>query len=257
MTGSTDGIGKEFALQLAAKGFNIVLVARAAEKLHQTKQQIVEQFSDCKVDSIQFDFGETTGIERVAAELKGKDVGVLVNNVGTSHEHPEYFFELSPPTIDSIVNVNILNTLRLTREVLPSMIESGKGLVLNVGSFSGETPVPLLQTYSASKAFLKTWSLALAAEIRPKGIDVQLLNTYFVVSNMSKRKRPSPMVPLPKDYVAHALRTAGQSDFATPYPVHALLNIVMDFVPDQLMVPISLAEMRKVRQIVMQKSRRE
>jgi 17beta-estradiol 17-dehydrogenase / very-long-chain 3-oxoacyl-CoA reductase len=61
-----------------------------------------------------------------------------------------------------------------------------RGLIMNVGSFSGAIASPMLATYSASKAFLQTFSDALAAEVRPKGVLVQCLNTYFVVRTQSR-----------------------------------------------------------------------
>lgn len=195
-------------------------------------------------------------MERLIASLKEKKISILVNNVGTSHDHPEFFTETSEDTIEGIINVNILNTLRLTRYILPSMIENKNGLILNLGSFSGETPIPLLQTYSASKAFLKTWSMALSAEVSTFGVQVQLLNTYFVVSNMSKFKRPTFLIPTPESYVKAALRIAGQDAFATPFPPHAFLNELMNLIPTSLLTWINLKQMLTVRQIALKKAKR-
>lgn len=261
VTGSTDGIGKEFALQLAKKGFNLILVARNREKLATTKEQIAKECSSGKgapaisIDTIQFDFADAARFEQLAKALASKldDISILVNNVGVSHEHPEYFEEADPSALDAIITVNCLNTVRLTRTLLPGMIERRSGLILNLGSFSGETPIPLLQTYSASKAFLRTWSVALASEVRAKGVDVQLLNTYFVVSNMSKFRRATWMVPSPADYVRAALRVAGQGEFLAPYGPHALLGELMRLVPDWLLLMANRAQMRKTRQHALQK----
>jgi 17beta-estradiol 17-dehydrogenase / very-long-chain 3-oxoacyl-CoA reductase len=259
VTGSTDGIGKEFALQLAKKGLNIVLVARNADKLHTVQQQIMRE-TKVMVETAKVDFSTSTAkkdIEQLLNKLGDKKVSVLINNVGTSHDHPEYFTEASLETIENIINVNILNTLCLTRAVLPAMVDRHGGMILNLGSFSGETPIPLLQTYSASKSFLKTWSKALAAEVASQGVSVQLLNTYYVVSNMSKKKRPSMMVPTPERYVRAALRVAGQNDFCTPYPMHAMLYELMALVPDWIMTRINLSMMRAVRQAALQKAKRQ
>lgn len=256
ITGATDGIGKEFALQLAQKGFNIILAARNEDKLRAVQQQIKAE-SGVQVETVPVDFSSPhiNAVGKAAAE-KGRSLTVLVNNVGVSHEHPEYFAEISEDTIDKILMVNVMNTVKLTRAVLPCMLDAKKGLILNVGSFSGETPVPLLQTYGASKAFLKHWSLSLAAELDPLGIKVQLLNTYFVVSNLSKRKRATLTVPTPKAYVEAALRVAGARAFETPYPMHALLHLVMSLIPTRLLTLINLSSMRAVRQAALQKAQR-
>ena len=243
-------------MQLAKKGFNIILMARNKEELATTKEQILKDIKTTSVETVQFDFAESSEKlpELIKEVTRNRQIAVLVNNVGISHEHPEYFEEIDLASIDRIINVNILNSLRLTRLVLPKMIEKGTGLILNIGSFSGETPIPLLQTYSASKAFLKTWSISLASEVRQKGVDVQLLNTYFVVSNMSKFKRPTTLIPTPKTYVAAALKTAGQSDFATPYAPHAFLNALMGMVPTRALLLFNRSQMRAIRQKALQKA---
>lgn len=248
VTGSTDGIGKEFAFQLAKKGFNIMLVARNKDKLQTTKDQVLKECrSTVEVETVQFNFAESGKFEMLADALRGKNILVLINNVGVSHDHPEYFEETSFQSLETMVNVNVLNTIRITRLLLPRMLDQKTGLILNIGSFSGETPIPLLQTYSASKAFLKTWSLSLAAEVWEKGVEVQLLNTYFVVSNMSKYRRPNIFVPTPKAYVQAAMRCAGQSDFITPYPSHALIKVAMDLVPSWALTVYNKGLMRKTR----------
>lgn len=255
VTGSTDGIGREFALQLAKRGFNIILAARNADKLAATRQAILKEASGAKVETVQVDFSSAS-VEALIRSVRDKKITVLVNNVGISHEHPEYFVEAAPSAIDAILNINIRNTLHLTQAILPQMIERRQGLVLNLGSFSAETPLPLLQTYGASKAFLKHWSQSLAAEVAAQGVQVQLLNTYFVVSNLSKRKRPSLLIPTPAAYVRAAMRLAGSSDFETPYPSHALLYLLMGFLPTGLLTLLNLAQMRAVRQIALQKAKR-
>lgn len=110
------------------------------------------------------------------------DVGVLINNVATNHEIPTPFILETDEIVNNIVEVNISGLLRTTKIILPKMISSNRGLIINVGSFSGMIPTPYLSVYSASKAFMSTWSAALGAELKSKGIVVENVNTYFVVS---------------------------------------------------------------------------
>lgn len=99
-----------------------------------------------------------------------------------------------------------------------------------MGSFAGLVPTPWLSVYSASKAFLSTWSQALGMEVAKDGIIVEHLNTYFVVSAMSKIKRASLLIPTSKDYVTSALAKISVSCGAnipftsTPYAMHGLAN---------------------------------
>jgi 17beta-estradiol 17-dehydrogenase / very-long-chain 3-oxoacyl-CoA reductase len=236
-------------------------MARNQDKLATTKDLLLKHNPAISVEPILFDFGKAvTAGEwlKVEKAFGGKAIRVLINNVGISHDHPEFFSEMAADRIETMINVNILNTLRLTRMVLAGMMSPSKkqerSLILNMGSFSGETPIPLLQTYSASKAFLKTWSRALAAEVAPAGIDVQLVNPYFVVSNMSKFKRPSLLIPTPADYVRATMRVAGQSPFVTPYMPHALLGMIMGWVPERILVMFNYMSMAKVRSIALAKA---
>jgi len=150
-----------------------------------------------------------------------------VNNVGVSHEIPADFVDTSPEELDSIINVNVTATLRITSLIAPSMVSrcvtrplpfilrqvsldaprsrtdftSKKGLILNMGSFAGAAPTPMLAVYSGSKAYLHTWSDALTAELAPKGVVVEHVNTYYVVRRVllyispSLFLPPSPLVP--------------------------------------------------------------
>lgn len=190
-----------------------------------------------------------------------------VNNVGKSHAHPVYFAESDPSEISDIIAVNVNATVRITRMVLPGMIgryvpvlaratalhssEARKnGLILNIGSFSGIIPSPMLATYSGTKAFVDTFSTALAEEVKKHGIAVQCINPYFVVSGMdkppvattdpppkvskmSKIRKSSVMIPTAAAFVRASLNKVGLSGGArfvgrpagsAPYWSHSLLE---------------------------------
>jgi 17beta-estradiol 17-dehydrogenase / very-long-chain 3-oxoacyl-CoA reductase len=118
--------------------------------------------------------------------------------------------------------------------VITYIVYRRSGLILNLGSFSGLVATPYLSVYSAGKAFLSTWSQALGTELAPDGIVVEHINTYFVVSAMSKIRRPTFLIPMPKPYVASVLSKIGLSGGSstpygsTPYLSQALLNWLID-----------------------------
>lgn len=233
VTGATDGIGREFAVQLAKAGFGVVLVSRSQAKLDALAEEISSKFNvPTKVHAMDFSEKELSDkYKALSQKIEGIDVGVLVNNVGRSHEMPVYFADGPEDEMNSIVNINVYGTLNITRLVLPKMIEKKNGLILNIGSFAGQVPSPMLATYSGSKAFLATWSQALAEEYKKKGIVVQLVNTFFVVSNMSKIRRASITTPTPKAFVKSALSHIGHSCGAiarpftvTPYWSHSIAD---------------------------------
>lgn len=86
-------------------------------------------------------------------------------------------------------------TLKVTKLVIPGMVQRKRGLILTVGSFASLIPSPLLAVYSGSKAFLSTWSQALGSELEGSGVTVELLNTYFVVRATTVVSRLAVLIP--------------------------------------------------------------
>ena len=113
---------------------------------------------------------------------------------------PAYLVDVPKDEMLDIVNINVTATLRVTYAVLPRMVQKcvrlspfpsttnlipnffrKRGLILNIGSFAGAVPSPMLAPYSGTKAFLSAFTASLAEEVKDKGVDVECLNTYFVV----------------------------------------------------------------------------
>lgn len=238
VTGATDGIGREFALQLSRKGFNILLVSRSPEKLGSVAAEIEAATPGVrtKTQAIDFALGDERQYESLQHTVEDLNIGVLVNNVGKSHNMPVTFAETTEEEMEDIIEINVVSVLRVSRMIIPGMVERKKGLVLNLGSFAGQVTTPMLATYAGSKAFLSGWSQALGEELKRSKVDVRLLNTYFVVSNLSKIRRSSAMIPTPKQYVKQVLKTLGSQGGAvgrpytsTPWPGHAVVDWATTF----------------------------
>ena len=233
VTGASDGLGKEFALHLARTPFNLLLISRTASKLSALAAEIESQNPNIKIETWALDFahlGENF-FTSFAIKINSLDIAILVNNVGKSHDIPVSFIDTDEEEMEDIVTVNCLGTLRMTALVAPKMVKQKRGLILTMGSFGGLMPTPLLATYSGSKAFLQHWSTALASELQPHGVTVQLVQSYLVTSAMSKIRRPSLMVPSAKVFVKTVLRSIGRSGGAqgfawtsTPYWSHAIMQ---------------------------------
>lgn len=233
MTGASDGLGKEFAAQIAAKGFNVILVSRTKSKLDNVAQQIKSKHASTSVETLAIDFSKPTDEDynKLKALVEGKRIAILINNVGQSHNIPVPFSETSRQEMESIINVNCHATLRVTQTVLPAMLSHKNGLILTMGSLGGLTPTPLLATYSGSKAFLQQWSSALASELLDTGITVHFVQAYLITSAMSKIKKASLVVPSEKTFVRSALakigRRGGSIGYAftgSPYWSHAVVT---------------------------------
>lgn len=168
---------------------------------------------------------------KLAAIVAGLDVGILINNVGQSHAYPVPFTLTPHKEMRDIITINCLGTLEVTRLIAPGMAQRKRGLILTMGSFGGLLPSPLLATYSGSKAFLQQWSTSLASELKPQGVDVQLVLSYLVTSAMSKIRRPSAMIPNPRNFVKTTLAKVGLAGGArnaaftsTPFWSHAIMQ---------------------------------
>jgi uncharacterized protein len=163
ITGASSGIGEEFAKQLAARGHELVLVARRKDRLERiadglpTKAQIV-----------------TCDLGSEAADLPGKVSGtridLLVNNAGFGLRG--HFADLPLERQAELVRVNCEAVVILTRAFVPPMIERGSGGMITVASTAGMQPLPYEATYAASKAFALNFTEALHAELRNTGVRV-------------------------------------------------------------------------------------
>ena len=213
----------------------MVLISRTESKLEQLAQDIATKYAGPAVQTkiVAMDFAKNNDGDyaKLRALIDSLDVAVLVNNVGKSHDMPVPFVQTSKDEMTDIITVNCLGTLRLTQIVAPGMVQRKRGLILTMGSFGGLLPTPLLATYSGSKAFLQQWSTALGSELRPHGVDVQLVLSYLVTSAMSKIRRPTTFIPNPRNFVKGVLGKIGRSGGAqgmaftsTPYWSHGLMH---------------------------------
>ncbi|KAH7909779.1 NAD(P)-binding protein [Hygrophoropsis aurantiaca] len=241
VTGASDGIGREFAIQLAKAGFNVMLVARNKTMLESVAADISTNSASVETKIHLIDLGkkDQAAYDALRTEFADMDIGVLVNNAGKSHDIPTYFVDAPEQEVEDILSVNINALVRVTQAVLPGMTKRKRGLILNLGSFAGMIPSPMLATYSGTKSFVDTFTSALAEEVRAHGIVVQHLNTYFVVSKMSNIRRTSVFVPSPAAYVRSALSKitfsggaahTDRPDTLTPYWSHALLDYAVHIV---------------------------
>jgi len=263
VTGCTDGIGKEFALQLAQKGFNLVLVSRTRAKLDALAEQIKTDFG-VETKIVAFDFSTATDVDFAAFKqvADSVQVGLLVNNAGMGYEYPESFSVAGDDADTAIINVNVVSLIRITKAVLPQMIARKNGLVINVSSISGISPTPLLAVYSGTKAFVTYFSQCLGTELAESNVLVENLIPGYVVSKLSKTRK-SFMSPNADEYVRCVLNKIGIPGGAdapfcsTPYPSHALLQWFMSMLGRKLLLRLTLDQLVAVRAKAIRKKEKE
>ncbi|MFE9098234.1 SDR family NAD(P)-dependent oxidoreductase [Streptomyces sp. NPDC007264] len=174
VTGASSGLGTEFASQLAARGHDLVLVARSRDRLEAIAEELTAVHG-VKAHVVVQDLSEPHAGRKVARELADRSlhVDLLVNNAGFGTVGR--FEEIAPERDHDLLMVNVVALVDLTHALLPGMTERGSGAVLNVGSTAGYQPSPYLSVYSASKTFVLNFSLALRQEYRRRGIRVTAL----------------------------------------------------------------------------------
>ncbi|XP_053617542.1 very-long-chain 3-oxoacyl-CoA reductase-like [Plodia interpunctella] len=225
VTGCTDGIGKEYARQLADRGCDIILVSRSLDKLKKVASEIEKDYN-VQTKVIQIDFtGDESIYDKLEKEIQGLEIGTLVNNVGLAYPYLEYFLDLPDwkKLMRDLVNVNVVSTIRVTGLVLPEMVKRGKGIVINLGSASANLQSPLLVVYSAAKAFVVKFTDGLRYEYANKGIIIQCLSPSLIATNMTGVESPNFVVPPPEKYVASALSLLGSTHRSTGYFPHSCL----------------------------------
>jgi 17beta-estradiol 17-dehydrogenase / very-long-chain 3-oxoacyl-CoA reductase len=267
VTGASDGIGKEYAQQLAAKKFNVVLISRTQSKLDALADELSAKYNvQTRVYAMDFAANRDADFAAVKGLIEGLDVSILINNVGFSHSIPVSFLETTPQEMTDIITVNCFGTLKITQIIAPGMVTRKRGLILTMASFGGLLPTPYLATYSGSKAFLQQWSSALASELAPKGVTVQIVQSYLVTSAMSKIRRASAMIPTPKTFVRAALSKVGRSGGAqgvyatsTPYWAHGIYHWFLATVPglySKLTIDINRDQHIAIRKRALKKAER-
>jgi len=174
ITGASNGLGVEFAKIHAAKGDNLVLVARSKDKMNLLKAEI-EKRHDVSVYVIGRDLSETGAPKTIYNELKTQKIHVdyLINNAGFGdfglYEKCNWEKQLQ------MINLNITAVAYFTRLFLPDMIKNKYGKILNVASTASFQPGPTMSVYFATKAFVLSFSEAIANEVKGTGVTVTAL----------------------------------------------------------------------------------
>jgi short-subunit dehydrogenase len=173
VTGATAGIGAGFAHRLAADSYDLVLVARDADRLRRQAIEIADRYG-VGAEALPADLTADDGCAAVAARLADplRPIDFLVNNAGISINRP--FLASTIDEQERLLRLNVRAVLHLTHAALPGMVERGQGAVINVSSVAGWA-VRAGSTYPASKAWVTSFSESVAASVRPFGVRVLAL----------------------------------------------------------------------------------
>jgi len=172
ITGASSGIGAELAKLCAAGGYDVVLVARRAALLEKLAADLVSRH-DIDARIVTADLSQEAAPDEIVRAVDGRPIDVLINNAGFGVHGP--FSQTAWEDERRLLQVNLMATVRLTKLILPRMVERGAGRILNVASTAAFVPGPLMAMYYASKAFVVSFSLAVSNEVKGTGVTLTVL----------------------------------------------------------------------------------
>lgn len=208
ITGASSGIGLEMAQLLAAKNYNLILVARSENQLAKLQEDLKNRF---KVDVLYllYDLSEPNSAHELYQQIKelGYTVTGLINNAGFG----DYgnFTEMPLEKDEAMIAVNITSLVGLTKLFGADMVKAGKGRIMNVASLLSFLPFPYYSVYSATKCFVLAFTETIAAELQGSGVTVTALcpgtvETPFHTDAMRQTKAMGANKPMPAKAVAKA-----------------------------------------------------
>ncbi len=205
ITGASAGIGKQLAYRFAEGGFDLLLVARRETLLRELADEIDAKYG-VAADVLAVDLLDFDAVDRVAAACAKRRVRVLINNAGILESGP--FRNLTERRAAEMVRLDVQTVVALTQRFLPDMLVRGDGRIVNIASVAGFQPIPYLTLYAATKAFVLSFSEALAEELGGSGVTVTAVCPGLTATDMLAdvgefntivERLPSIMISAPED----------------------------------------------------------
>ena len=229
VTGASYGIGAVFVEALAARGMNVILVARSGELMNKLAQNAAAKHK-VRTETIVADLSKEGAVEavRLEVERRGMTVDLLVNNAGFATHG--YFESIPPERERDEITVNITALVGMTHAFVPGMLTRSSGAIINVASNAAFQPIPFMSVYAATKAFVVSFSRALSIEFAGRGVQVQALcpgptaTKFFEVADA--KEAAVGKLRTSEDVVATSLRALGRNRVLA---VDGLFNRVQGF----------------------------
>jgi short-subunit dehydrogenase len=233
VTGASSGLGREFALALVGRGHAVLAVARREERLRELADEVGARGG--VLEPLVADLSTAEGVQAVLARSASLDVELLVNNAGLASYGP--FASTTVERELDLVRVNVEAVVALTRGLLPELLARGRGGVINVASQMAFQPMPYFAAYAASKAFVLSFSEALAEEIRGTGVRVTAVAPGFISTEFAdaagSRRAERRFPHLQPDQVVESALHAYDSGRTVKVvgPLYSVLSVAGRFAP--------------------------
>mgnify|MGYP000057386624 CR=1 FL=1 len=210
VTGGASGLGYEFALLLAKDSYNLILIDIDTIKLEKTKKELQDKFNS-DVTILVKDLSIANIADEIFNEIKDTPIDVLINNAGFGIFGT--FANTDWQRESAMLNLHIMATTHLTKLLLTGMTDRGNGKILNMSSLAAFQPGPLMAIYYASKAYILSFSEAIANELKGTGVTVTVLcpgqtKTSFqnVVSQDTSENKIGFNIACPKQVAAYGYK---------------------------------------------------
>jgi 17beta-estradiol 17-dehydrogenase / very-long-chain 3-oxoacyl-CoA reductase len=235
ITGSSDGIGRAFAEQLAKRGFNLVLIARNKAKLEKVASEISQLNKSIAVRFVVADFNKSAEpgfFDEIYEQIKELNVSILINNVGV--DLIDYFHQADETFMRNLLSINVFPTVLLTRKLINHFrSRQDRSAVINVSSTASVTPMPYIGTYGATKIFEDHFSRSL--QIEYPEIDFISVRPGYVSTQLTMRKEVGIDTITSEDCAEGALRELGRYERTSSHIKHEATAFFMGVVPSFIM----------------------
>lgn len=219
VTGASSGIGAIYAHRLAKRGYDLILVARNAERLSELATNLTRE-TGRTVETLTADLGSKADLARVEQVLKSdQSITMLVNNAGFGGTAP--LLASDADKMQAMVDLNVTALMRLTYAAVPGFVARGGGAIINIASIVAIAPEILNGVYGASKAFVLAFSQSLKHELADKNTRVQAVlpgataTEFWGTAGTPVEHLPTEIVMPAEDMVDAALAGFDQGEFAT------------------------------------------
>jgi short-subunit dehydrogenase len=214
IAGASEGIGAAYARQLAAKGINLVLIARKKEQLDRFAAELTNRYG-IDVICIQEDLADPDAANRIIDQVREYEINLFIYNAGNSYIGK--FEEENWSLHKEIAFTNMLTPMELTHSFAPGMLKRGKGAIIFMASLAGFQGTPFIATYAATKAFDQILAESLWYEWKDRGVDMLACcagatsSPNFLKTNPGKQHFLAPKVQTPEAVVMECLKQLGKT----------------------------------------------
>lgn len=251
ITGASAGLGKEFAIQCAKAGMNLILIALPGTQTSELAQSLVNTFA-IEVEVFEFDLTDSDllkkQLEYITTHFR---INFLINNAGIGGTSA--IRETSTEKIDQIIQLNVCSTVMITHLLIPHLLKNERSYIMNISSMAAFTPIAYKTVYPASKAFIASFAHGLREELSGTGISISVVYPGPIMTNSNTTRRvisqgmKGKMGLLPTSAIASIALRKTLAGYPTIIPglMNKLNHLLMTLLPLELKLKIVSREVRK------------